>query len=201
MTQAIAECVHIVEDEDGVRSTMAAIVRAAGFGAREYATAEDFLSALEDLAPGCIVTDVRMPGMDGLEMVERLKARGIGLPVIVISGNADIALAVGAMRAGARNFLEKPLHAAALQDAVREVIFAPPEKKVTNEAHARTFQTLTRRQHQVLLGIMEGHQSKLIAHNLGLSVRTVEGYRAEIMMRTKARSLSELIKMAVEAGI
>lgn len=202
MAQAISGCVHIVEDEDGVRATIATIVQAAGFGTREYGTADALLSGLADLEQGCIITDVRMPGMNGLELMRHLNERGVGLPVIVVSGNADIALAVEAMKAGARDFLEKPLYSGPLQEAVRTAMLGTAARpNPAADRYARVFETLTRRQREVLAGIMEGLPNKLIAYRLGLSVRTVESYRAAIMERTQAKSLSELVRMGIQAGI
>lgn len=193
--------VHIVDDDPGVRQTIAAMLQGAGFTTHEYATAAELLApaVLDD---GCIVTDVNMPGMSGLDLMEQLKQRGIGQPVVVISGEADITMAVEAMKAGAIDFLEKPLHAEPLRNAVRAALeqrtrLSSPDA----DRYRQIVQSLTRRQRQVLEGLIEGLPNKLIAHRLDLSIRTVEGYRAAIMERTQARSLSELVRLAINAGL
>lgn len=194
--------IHIVDDEPGVRETIAAILRLAGFITHQYATADELIAALGQITPGCIITDVNMPGMSGLELVRQLAERQSNHAVIVISGQADIPMAVEAMKAGASEFLEKPLHAEPLREAVRAALTRasttrPPEA----ERYARVVASLTRRQREVLGGILEGLPNKLIAHRLGLSTRTVEAYRAAIMERTQVRSLSELVRLGIRAGM
>jgi two-component system response regulator FixJ len=194
--------VHIVDDDPGVRQTLAAMLGSAGFTTHEYATAAELLAAPGQLAQSCIVTDVNMPGMNGLELMQQLRQRGIERPVVVISGEADIQMAVAAMKAGAVDFLEKPLHAEPLRNAVSAAIrqgSTPPSPEA--ERYRAIVQSLTRRQRQVLEGLIEGLPNKLIAHRLDLSIRTVEGYRAAIMERTQARSLSELVRLAINAGL
>lgn len=197
-------CIHIVDDDEAVRRTLAYAVASAGFASRVYGSAEQLIATAAGLAPGCIVTDVRMPGLDGVTLVRRLRALAVPHPIIVISGQADIRLAVDAMKAGAAEFLEKPLRPAALIETVQEVmrtdaVQAGPQKEVAR--YRRMLSTLSRRQRDVLDGILEGKLNKTIAHELGISVRTVEGYRAEMMAKTQARNLSELIRMAVLAGL
>jgi two-component system response regulator FixJ len=194
--------VHIVDDDPGVRRTIAAMLGGAGFVTHEYATAAELLASPGQLEPGCIVTDVNMPGMNGLELMHRLKDGGIVQPVVVISGEADITMAVAAMKAGAVDFLEKPLHSEPLRNAVRAAMeqrykLSSPEA----ERYHKIVRSLTRRQRQVLEGLIEGLPNKLIAHRLDLSIRTVEGYRAAIMERTQAKSLSELVRLAINAGM
>ena len=140
--------------------------------------------------------------MNGIELVRHLKENGIEQPVIVISGQADIAMAVEAMKAGAIEFLEKPLHTEPLQNAVRAALLieaAPPSPDT--ERYVKIVQSLTRRQREVLSGVIEGLPNKLIAYRLGLSIRTVEGYRAAIMERTQAKSLSDLVRLGIKAGL
>lgn len=202
MAQSDGGHVHIVDDDPGVRQTLAAMLGGAGFITHEYATAAELLAAPEKLDRGCIVTDVNMPGMSGLELMQQLRQRGIGQPVVVISGEADIQMAVEAMKAGAIDFLEKPLHAEPLRNAVSAAI-RQGSKPVSPDAerYRAIVQSLTRRQRQVLEGLIEGLPNKLIAHRLDLSIRTVEGYRAAIMERTQAKSLSELVRLAINAGL
>lgn len=202
MGQMIFEHVYLVDDEPLVRSTLCAVLKNQGFTTSEFGSAEELLGALEDLERGCIVSDVRMPGMSGVELVRYLKSNVIDLPVIIMSGVADIALAVEAMKAGAVDFLEKPLNSAALLEAVRSVAMnMPGTPQPPTDQSAEIFKTLTRRQLDVLRGIVEGLPNKLIAYRLGLSPRTVEAYRAAIMERTKAKSLSHLVRMSIGAGL
>ncbi len=201
MAQEDGGHVHIVDDDPGVRQTIAAMLQGAGFTTHEYATAAELL-APDNLAVGCIVTDVNMPGMSGLDLIEQLRQRGIGQPVVVISGEADIAMAVDAMKAGAIDFLEKPLHAEPLRNAVRAALAQQLQPSSPDaERYRQIVSSLTRRQRQVLEGLIEGLPNKLIAYRLDLSIRTVEGYRAAIMERTHAKSLSELVRLAINAGL
>lgn len=202
MAEDVAGCVHIVEDEPGVRRTIAVVLRGAGYPTREYATADELLAALDELEPGCIITDVKMPGMDGIQLVRHLAAEGLTHPVIVISGQADIPMAVEAIKAGAMHFLEKPLHTEPLRDAVRsalENVAAP--RTAEAELYRQVVESLTRRQREVLEGILQGLPNKEIAYRLGLSIRTVEGYRAGIMKRTQTRNLSQLVRLGIRAGM
>lgn len=203
MAEDVEGCVHIVEDEPGVRRTIAVVLRAAGYVTREYATADELLSALDTLEPGVIITDVKLPGMDGIELVRYLVAQGLPHPVIVISGQADIPMAVEAIKAGAIHFLEKPLHTEPLREAVRlalENVAAPP-RTAEAELYREVVESLTRRQKEVLAGILQGLPNKEIAYRLGLSIRTVEGYRAGIMKRTQTRNLSQLVRLGIKAGM
>lgn len=202
MTQATAGCVHIVDDDEDVCTTIAGMIATAGLATREYVTAEAFVRQLDNLEPGCIITDVRMPGMNGLELVSHLARNDVPHPVIVISGEADITMAVEAMKAGAREFLEKPLDSARLLNAVRSAMpgsTSPPS--AAKDHYVNTFNTLTRRQRDVLAGVLEGLPNKLIAYRLGISIRTVEHYRAAIMDKTGAKSLCELVRIGIEAGL
>lgn len=202
MTQAITGCVHIIDDEEDVCSTISGIIAAAGFATREYDAAEAFVRDLGNLEAGCVITDVQMPGMNGLELVRHLAANDCPHPVIVVSGQADITMAVEAMKAGAREFLEKPLDSASLLRAVRAAMPGTtlPEPPGRDD-YTHTFNTLTRRQRDVLAGVLEGLPNKLIAYRLGISIRTVEHYRAAIMDKTGARNLCELVRMGIDAGL
>jgi len=196
--------IQVIDDDEGVRRTLAYVLGSAGFAPRLFPTAEAFLAEPTESPPACVLTDVRLPGMTGLELVKHLKDAGSDDPVIVMSAVGDIHMAVVAMKLGAADFLQKPLRSAATVAAVREAIERwerKPRQPPEAAAYRRTFAQLTPRQRDVLEGILAGKLNKTIAYDLGISVRTVEGYRAEIMARTKAESLSELVRMAMLAGL
>jgi len=195
--------VHVIDDDDAVRASLAFLLKSAGHSSRTYESAVAFLRSLDTAEPGCIVTDIRMPEMSGLDLVQRLKERGAPHPVIVITGHGDVPLAVEAMKAGVVDFLEKPFEDEALLGAIGAAL-----KSDVAAAHAleerRRFETmletLSPREKDVLEGVLAGKQNKVIAHDLGISPRTVEVYRAHVMTKTSARSLSELVRMALLAG-
>lgn len=195
--------VHVVDDDAAVRESIAFLLDTADLPARTYESAPALLSRLETLEPGCIVTDVRMPEMTGLELVRALKAKGVPHPVIVITGHADVPLAVEAMKAGVSDFLEKPFDDEALLAAVQSAL---TRSEADGEADARKAEVRARldslsvRERQVLDGLVAGRPNKVIAYDLGISPRTVEVYRANLMDKTRAGSLSELVRMALLAG-
>jgi len=194
--------VHIVDDDEGVRQSLAFLLSTAGIPVRLYESAIAFLAALPGLQGGCLITDVRMPGMTGLELIRELSARSVPLPAIVITGHGDIRLAVEAMKAGAVDFIEKPFEEEAILRAVRLAERrAEKENRVFADegAVASKLASLSQRERQVLEGLVEGHSNKTIAHALGISPRTVEVYRANLMVKMQAKSLSELIRMALLA--
>ena len=194
--------IHIIDDDDAMRDSLDYLLDAASMTARTYASADEFLAQVDQLAPGCIVTDVRMPGMSGLELVRLLAERGVPHPVIVITAHGDVAMAVEAMRAGAIDFLEKPFEDEALLSSIRLALTSGTR---TDQSHAEKerlcaiLQTLSPREHDVLNGVVDGKMNKNIAFELGISPRTVEVYRANMMSKTGARGLSELIRMVTLA--
>jgi two-component system response regulator FixJ len=197
-------CVHIVDDDQTIRRQLAFFVADAGYATRLYESAEAFLEAAPRSAPGCVVTDLRMPGMSGVQLVKALREAGVEHPVIVISGHADVLLAVEAMKAGAVDFLQKPFRTAALVDAIRlalerDAAHAPMAEAVA--AFRAAVSTLSPRQREVLIGIVAGKLNKTVAHELGISVRTLEGYRAEVLARTQVRNSSELVKLGALSGL
>jgi two-component system response regulator FixJ len=200
------EIVHIVDDDDAVRHSLDFLLRSAQFEVRTYESALAFLAATPVNRQGVVITDVRMPELDGIEFLHRLKARGIGLPVIVITGHGDIKLAVEAMKAGAVDFLEKPFDDEALLASIRSAI-ARRAEPVGDDTAARDvrerLETLSPREAEVLTGLIEGKPNKTIAFDLGISPRTVEIYRANLMTKMKVASLAELIRMTLvaESGI
>lgn len=196
-----SECVYLVDDDETVRMTLTYMLSSAGFAVRPYDSAEAFLREDPQDCRGCLLTDACMPGMDGVGLIEHLSAHGRDLPVVVISGRADVPLAVGAMKAGAVDFLQKPVRRAELMSAVGHAL-TYRGRRVRPDAEARRLVgQLSARQRQVLEGVAAGKLNKIIAHELGLSVRTVEDYRLTIMAKTGARSIGELVRLAVAAGL
>ena len=195
--------VHVVDDDLAVRQSLSFLLASDGLPVRLHESALAFLDAMTETATGCIVTDVRMPGIDGIELLRRLKARGFGLPVIVMTGHADVPMAVEAMKEGAVDFIEKPfdddLFLAAVRKALRlQEQHAQRDAQVT-EVQAR-LHGLSERERQVLEGLVAGKANKVIAYDLGISPRTVEIYRANVMTKMQAGSLSELVRMALVVG-
>ncbi len=195
--------VHVVDDDAAVRDSLAFTLDTADLRSRTYESAIALLEALPGIEPGCIVTDVRMPEMSGLDLVRRLKELGTPHPVIVITGHADVPLAIEAMKAGVVDFLEKPFDDEALIAAVKRALeqnAATEQEDAERMAVQRRLETLSTREREVLDGLVAGHANKVIAYDLGISPRTVEVYRANLMTKMEARSLSELVRMSVLAG-
>jgi two-component system, LuxR family, response regulator FixJ len=190
--------VHIVDDDEAVRQSLAFLLSSAGHAVRLYDSATAFLADLAAAKGGCLITDIRMPGMTGLELLQALKAKACGLPAIVITGHGDIPLAVEAMKAGAVDFIEKPFEETAILSAVKSALQRRDAGEGGDkEAIAARVASLSERERQVLEGLIAGHPNKTIAYDLGISPRTVEVYRANLMAKMQARSLSELIRMAI----
>jgi two-component system, LuxR family, response regulator FixJ len=198
------QVVHVVDDDVAVRQSLAFLLGSAGLSVRLYDSALSFLAALPGLANGCVVTDIRMPEMDGLEMQRHLRSQGVELPVIVITGHADVPLAVEAMKAGAIDFIEKPFDDGALLAAIRtalDVQVREAQKESRTAEIMRRVDSLSDRERQVLDGLVAGKANKVIAYDLGISPRTVEIYRANVMTKMQAASLSELVRIALMAGL
>ncbi len=198
--------VHVIDDDEAMRDSLSFMLDAAGLESRSWESAIDFLSALPSVEQGCIVTDVRMPDMTGLELVDRLKALGHPDPVIVITGHADVPLAVEAMKAGVVDFIEKPFENSRLLAAIRAALAQRPGDGAATGADGEErrrilerLDSLSGREREVLDGLVAGHANKVIAFDLGISPRTVEIYRANVMTKMQARSLSELVRMAIAA--
>ncbi len=195
--------VHVIDDDDAVRQSLAFLLRSAKLEAQTYETAMAFLKALPNIRSGCVVTDVRMPEMSGVELLHRLRELGIGMPVIVITGHGDVPLAVEAMKSGAADFLEKPFDDEVLLASVRSAL-RHRERDAKRDAEQAEFRerlaTLSKREREVLEGLVAGKPNKTIAFDLGISPRTVEIYRANVMTKMKAVSLSELVRMTLIAG-
>ena len=191
--------VHLVDDDEGVREALTILLTEAGYAVRSYKSGNDFLASLDSAGPGCIVSDIRMPGIDGLELQQRLKGAKNSLPLIFITGHGDIQMAVQAMRDGALNFLEKPFDDRALIEAITaasQTAKAKVSEDSKNEIAAR-IEALTPREKEVLERLVLGKLNKTTAFELGMSVRTVEVHRARIMQKTQAGSLSELVRMVL----
>ena len=196
--------VHVIDDDDAVRESLEFLLRAAKLDVRTYNSAAAFLKSHPAGEIGCIVTDVRMPGMSGVDLLRQLKARGSTMPVIVITGHGDIQLAVEAMKLGAADFLEKPFDDEILLASVKSAL-GRLEKDAQRETERvelnNRLATLSAREREVLEGLVAGKANKVIAFDLGISPRTVEIYRAHVMTKMNAGSLSELVRMALLAGV
>ncbi len=195
--------VHLIDDDEAVRSSLAFLLGTAKIAVQTYESATAFLAALPDVRTGCVVTDVRMPGMSGIDLLRELKARKLTMPVIVITGHGDVQLAVEAMKIGAADFIEKPFDDDVLLSAVRGAL-SRSEKNAEQEGERakliEKLDTLSNRERDVLEGLVAGKPNKIIAFDLGISPRTVEIYRANVMTKTGAGSLSDLVRMALLAG-
>jgi len=194
--------VHIIDDDEAVRRSLAFMLSSAGLAVRLYDSAGAFLDGLDNSQCGCLITDVRMPEMTGIELLHRIKQRAPCLPAIVITGHGDVPLAVEAMKAGAIDFIEKPFDEEAILDAVKTALEQSGEGEGSDlAAITARITSLSERERQVLEGLMAGHANKVIAATLGISPRTVEVYRANLMAKMQAKSLSELIRMAILAHV
>jgi two-component system, LuxR family, response regulator FixJ len=197
------QIVHVVDDDDAVRASLAFVLESAGRKALTYASAEEFLEACGPDMIGCVITDVRMAEINGIELVRRLQMLGVTMPVIVMTGHGDVSLAVEAMKAGVLDFLEKPFDDEVFLRAV-EAALNSGVRTAHEDADRRRFQsmlaTLSPRETEVLHGVVEGKSNKEIARDLGISPRTVEVYRAHVMSKTSSSSLSDLVRIALLAG-
>jgi two-component system, LuxR family, response regulator FixJ len=191
--------VHIVDDDDGVRRSAAFMLKHAGYRVESYVSGVAFLKEVKAAERGCVLLDVRMPEMDGLEVQQEMGKRGIDMPVVILTGHGDVAVAVKAMRAGAVNFIEKPYEKEALLHAIEEA-YARLDRSYDKDLKAGEAQvrlaSLTGRERDVLDGLVSGYPNKTIAYDLGISPRTVEIYRANMMEKLRVRSLSEALRIA-----
>jgi two-component system response regulator FixJ len=194
------DVVHVIDDDAGVRQSLAFSLSTAGLAVRVYESAVAFLKALPHVQDGCIVTDIRMPEVDGLELQRKLKALKNTMPVIVITGHGDVALAVEAMKAGAIDFIEKPFDDEGLLATIRSALarHEGDRERGSRAAEVRArLALLSERERQVLDGLVAGKPNKVIAYDLGISARTVEIYRANVMTKMQADSLSSLVRMVL----
>ena len=199
----MTDLVHVIDDDEGLREALAFLLDVNGIEARFYASANAFLEALP-VVEGCVLTDIRMPGLTGLDLIRELKARGATFPVIVMTGHGDIPLAVEAMKAGVLDFIEKPFDDDHLIGSIRaalatgQVVATPDAARQAAEARLAE---LSPRERDVLAGVVEGKLNKQIAFELEISPRTVEIYRANLMTKTGARNVAELMRIALAAGL
>jgi two-component system response regulator FixJ len=195
--------IHVIDDDEAIRDSLSFLLDTAGWAVRTYESAEAFLAALDGLSPGCVVSDLRMPGLSGLDLIQRLKEMKSSIPVIVITGHGDVALAVEAMKAGVSDFIEKPFDDEAIISALKVALSRfedQGQKDAARAIVAKRLDGLSQRERQVLDGLVAGRANKVIAYDLGISPRTVEVYRANLMTKMQASSLSELVRMALLAG-
>jgi two-component system response regulator FixJ len=194
---------YVIDDDEAVRDSIKFLLRTAGITVKTYDSAAAFLAVAPTIGSGCVITDVRMPGLSGIDLLRRLKEMQIGLPVIVITGHGDVPLAVEAMKCGAIDFLEKPFDDDVLLASVRSALNRAEASAAleTGRAEVRArIAALTQREHEVLDGLVAGKPNKIIAFDLEISPRTVEIYRANVMTKMKAGSLSELVRMVLMSG-
>jgi two-component system response regulator FixJ len=202
MTISEQPLVHLVDDDAAIRRSVSFMLKTSGHRVETYESGIDLLQNCSGLSDGCILLDIRMPGMDGLEVQQALQERGLGLPVIIMTGHGDVSLAVKAMKAGAVDFIEKPFDKAALLSSLQEGFNRLSQKEATKDrkrdAEVR-LQALTPRERDVLDGLAQGLPNKTIAYDLGISPRTVEIHRSNLMTKLHVRSLSEALRIAFAA--
>jgi two-component system response regulator FixJ len=197
-------CVYIVDDDEAVRDSLSVLLESKAYAVRSFGSAPEFLTAAPSLPVGCLIADIRMPEMDGLELQQRLIDRSLHFPLIVITGHGDVPLAVRAMKAGAVDFIEKPFASEAILDSLDTALSrlaAPSEQDPTAAAAEAKLALLSPREREVLEGLLAGLPNKTIAYDLAISPRTVEIHRARVMDKMGARSLSELVRLALAAGV
>jgi two-component system response regulator FixJ len=202
MSDEALRLVHLVDDDEAIRRSVGFALKTSGFHVRAYESGVELLKSVPHLEPGCILLDIRMPGMDGLEVQAALRDKGMTLPVIIMTGHGDVSLAVQAMKAGAIDFIEKPFEKAVLLSAIEHGVErlkrSAADVERADEAAVR-LQALTAREREVLDGLAKGLPNKTIAYDLGISPRTVEIHRANVMSKLGVKSLSEALRIAFAA--
>lgn len=196
--------VHIIDDEPEIRHSLSFMLKSGGIESKGYDSAEDFVDQLPHVTPGCLLVDMRMPGMSGLALQLRLHEMGCNLPVVLMTGHGDVSSAVRAMKEGAIDFLEKPFTKADLMaaiDAARDYLEHPPVPPQARQSALARIGLLTKRELEVVDGLVKGHLNKRIAFDLGISPRTVEVHRANAMKKTEVHVLSELLHIAFLSGL
>lgn len=195
--------IFVVDDDEAVRDSLALLLETAGLEVQSFANAADVLTRCQITRPACVITDVRMPGMDGLELQQKLSELHVDVPVIVITGHGDVPLAVQAMKAGALDFIEKPFSDETILASIDAAAHTGRIKKTgaISDAISKRMARLTPRECEVFQQLILGHPNKVIAHHLNISARTVEIHRARVMEKMQARSLPELVRIAIQAGV
>ena len=198
-----APTIFVIDDQESVRHALGEMLNVFGFTVKTYESADVFLQRLDRLRPGCVVADVRMPGTDGIELTRELARRKIAFPVVLISGHADVPMAVAAIKAGAEDFIEKPIDDLQLVAAINlglARLFEQQNQERSIEGLAAQFARLTPRQVEIFDLVVAGYTSQAIAGKLKISTRTVESYRAEIMEKMQAESVAMLVRQAIRLG-
>ena len=196
--------VYVIDDEEPVRDSVAFLLEARELSVQSFPSADAFLAATPSLGPGCVLTDMQMPGTDGLALLRQIKERNLPWPVVVMTAHGEVSLAVQALKAGASDFIEKPFPGDVLIEAVLSALQAAEEtrEQATDRAEIDSrIAMLTPREREVFAELVAGNQNKVIAYNLGMSPRTVEVHRARVMEKMGARNLSALVRMAVAASV
>ncbi|MCY4003811.1 MAG: response regulator [Rhodospirillales bacterium] len=204
MTAVSGELVFIVEDDDAVRASLAALLETAKYRIVVFETGTAFLDFPQPEAGACVVLDVKMPGVDGLEVQRRLNEHSVNLPVVIVTGHGDVSMAVRAMQAGAVDFIEKPIKRVRLLTAVARAVAiarSTPRDRSEKADIEALIETLSTRERQVFEQLVMGRPNKVAARELGISYRTVEVYRRNVMRKMAAESLSHLVRMALVAGV
>ena len=199
-----APLVHLVDDDDAFRTALTRLLQAAGYAVRSYASAGDFLIARPVDAPGCLLLDIRMPGPSGLELQAALRDQGNSLPIVFLTGHGDIPASVRAMKAGAIDFLEKPVEREPLLRAVREALARDGEARARGsrlQTLRARYDTLTPREREVFAGVVAGRLNKQIASDIGSAERTVKAHRAQVLAKMEVGSVAELARLATELGL
>jgi RNA polymerase sigma factor (sigma-70 family) len=192
--------VFVVDDDQAMRNSLKWLIESVGVQVESFASADEFLRHYQAGRPGCLVADVRMPGMSGLDLQDYLVEHGIRIPVVIITGHGDVPMAVRAMKSGAVDFIEKPFNDEALLDAIRRAVaFEEQQRSYESEHHQvqQRLASLTPREHEVMDMVTEGKSNKEIANTLGVSAKTIEAHRARVMEKMHAGSLAELVRMAL----
>ena len=196
--------VYVIDDDDAMRDSLDFLLGAANFQVTLFESAHNFLNTISSVDFGCVVSDVRMPGIDGIELLKHLKANRSVLPVVIMTGHGDVPLAVEAMKLGAVDFLEKPFEddriIGMIDVALRQAVSGAQSEAMTHDIASR-IATLSPRERQVMDGLIAGLSNKLIARDYDISPRTIEVYRANVMTKMQAASLSELVRLAIRAGV
>lgn len=194
--------IFVIDDAADVRDSLEVLLDSAGYRCRAFESALAFLAEVRPAWKGCIVVDVRMPGMTGIELMKELTLRGIRLPVVVITAHADVPMAVAALKSGAVDFIEKPFRGDVLLASIKTALATPMDEvgRAGGASAAALLKTLSEREREVMLLLVAGHSNKVVAERLGISTRTVEVHRAHIMQKTQADSLADLVRMACLFG-